>query len=354
MRQEGKSVNLQEEIRHAGTGVGDIVEAWFLIRMLRSLANTFTSAFAPHEHAPETAAADKSGRMTDQHLHPDSESSTHGLGTLFVVCAFLVSVTAGVGFLIAYWTGGSNQALGGCLALFLGGIGAALVGYSHGLIAERQAIEPREELPSSTEERERVWEEYCSGAHDVRRRGLLTWMGLGATGFVGAIVISLFRSLGASPSPSLYSTIWKRGQRLTKSDGTPVTIDALRQGNTMIVFPEDSIGDERAQTVLVRVNESQLQLPEGRASWAPMGYVAYSRVCTHAGCPVGMFETTTNLLMCPCHQSTFDVLRGARPTGGPAVRALPQLPLYADVDGTLRAGGGFSQPPGPGFWDIPA
>ncbi|MGC1228167.1 MAG: Rieske 2Fe-2S domain-containing protein, partial [Candidatus Sulfotelmatobacter sp.] len=135
--------------------------------------------------------------------------------------------------------------------------------------------------------------------------------------------------------------------------GAPVSVNALQPGNFMVVFPENSIGDERAQTVLIRVNEKFLRLPSNRANWAPMGYVAYSRVCTHAGCSVGMFESTTDQLMCPCHQSTFDVLRAARPTGGPAARALPQLPLYADADGILRAGGGFSAPPGPGFWEMP-
>src|SRR5207237_8621261 len=110
---------------------------------------------------------------------------------------------------------------------------------------------------------------------------------------------------------------------------------------------------KRAQTVLLRVPLELLQLPEERAHWAPSGNVAYSRVCTHAGCPVGMYETTTHLLACPCHQSTFDVLRAAAPTSGPAGRPLPQTPLYADADGWLRAGGGFSQPPGPEFWGMP-
>ena len=125
-------------------------------------------------------------------------------------------------------------------------------------------------------------------------------------------------------------------------------------GSFQIVFPEDSIGDEKAQTVLIRVKENLLQLPADRADWAPQGYVAYSRVCTHAGCTVALYEKTTCLLLCPCHQSTFDVLRAAQPTSGPAARPLPQLPLYADADGTLRAGGGFTQPPGPGFWDMPS
>ena len=84
-----------------------------------------------------------------------------------------------------------------------------------------------------------------------------------------------------------------------------------------------------------------------------MGYLAYSRVCTHAGCPVGLYQKQSHLLLCPCHQSSFDVLNGAEPTGGPAARPLPQLPLYADADGTLRAGGAFTAPPGPGFWGMP-
>lgn len=133
------------------------------------------------------------------------------------------------------------------------------------------------------------------------------------------------------------------------ADGTPVSIDTLQPGSTLLVFPEDSIADEKAQTVLVRVNEQFLRMPRERADWAPMGYLAYSRICTHAGCPVGLYQKETHLLLCPCHQSSFDVLKGAEPTGGPAARALPQVPLYVDADGTLRARGGFSTPPGPGF-----
>jgi ubiquinol-cytochrome c reductase iron-sulfur subunit len=136
-------------------------------------------------------------------------------------------------------------------------------------------------------------------------------------------------------------------------DGNPVSLTSLQPGGMLTVFPEDQVGAERAQTVLIRVKEQLLQLPQERAGWAPRGYVAYSRVCTHAGCPVGEFQTEQSILLCPCHQSTFDVLRGAVPTSGPAARPLPQLPLYADADGTLRAGGGFTAPPGPGFWGMP-
>ena len=213
-------------------------------------------------------------------------------------------------------------------------------------------MEPRHVLKSNSAQQEATAKAFCGGIQDVRRRKLLTWMGLTGAGLFGTMVLSMMRSLGFSPDASLYSRIWKGGQRLVTQDGKPVSLATLQPGSTVTVFPEDKIGNERAQTVLIRVKEELLQLPEDRVSWAPSGYVAYSRVCTHAGCPVGEYQAEQSLLLCPCHQSTFDVLRAAAPTGGPAARALPQLPLYADADGTLRAGGGFTAPPGPGFWGI--
>lgn len=274
-------------------------------------------------------------------------------GLALVICAFGVAFAAGVGFMFIYWTGGSNLLLGGTLALACAGFGVALVLWSHWLMEHRQAIEPREPMPSAEPEREAAEENFCAGAREVRRRKLLLWMSAGGVGLLAAMGASLLRSLGVSPNFSLYSTVWKRGQRLVTIDGKAVTVNALKAGNSITVFPEESVGSERAQTVLVRVDEKLLQLPKDRTGWAPMGYVAYSRVCTHAGCVVGMFEPRANLLLCPCHQSTFDVLNGAVPTGGPAARALPQLPLYTDSNGDLRAAGGFSEPPGPGFWGMP-
>ena len=300
------------------------------------------------------SGSENNRRGVDRRAGRVTEAKTPGFwGTLPVVCAFAVSVIAGVGFLAVYWTGGGNLLLGGTLALFWGSLGCSLVLYSHGLMEHPEVVETREELPSGTEEREEVWEDFQASRQEIHRRGLLVAIGVAALGLVAAMIVSLFRSLGGFSGPSLSDTIWKRGQRLATPGGAPVSVNALEPGNMMIVFPENSIGDVKAQTVLIRVDERLLRLPGGRENWAPMGYVAYSRVCTHAGCPVGLFETTAGLLMCPCHQSTFDVLRGAQPTGGPAARALPQLPLYADANGNLRAGGGFTEPPGPGFWSLP-
>jgi ubiquinol-cytochrome c reductase iron-sulfur subunit len=269
-----------------------------------------------------------------------------------VACAFLVGIAGGVGFLFIYWTDGANMLLGGNLALSLAGFGVALVFWSHLLMRHKEATEPREELPSPQKERQSADEDFCAGVHEVRRRSLLKWMIAGGVGVFATMFLSLLRSFGMPPDSELFNIVWKKGQRLMTADGKPVSVSSLPTGSSVTVFPEGSVGDERAQTVLIHVNEQLLRLPEDRAQWAPQGYVAYSRVCTHAGCPVGLFEAKQNLLLCPCHQSTFDVLRAAQPTGGPAARPLPQLPLYADSDGTLRAGGHFSSTPGPGFWGM--
>jgi len=292
-------------------------------------------------------------RPTDRNLEPERQTPGHlRRGTLFAACAFAVAIAAGLGFLFVYWTGAAHMLLGGTLALFLAGLGVALVIYAHWLMPDKQADEPREQLVTSPAEREAAAADFDEGGLEIQRRGMLVWIGVAAVGFAGAIFVSLFRSLGKAPGPVLFSAPWRRGQYLTKADGGRVSVDSLEPGSTMIVFPGDSIGSERAQTVLIRVDE-RLIPRNRRANWAPRGYLAYPRVCTHAGCAVGLFEVTTCLLMCPCHQSTFDVLHGAQPTSGPAARPLPQLPLYADDCGFLRAADGFTTPPGPGFWGMP-
>ncbi len=311
----------------------------------RSLIDESSAATLPVPEASE--------RANDRKLDPRGDVQSHERGgSTLVLTSFLIAVLAGIGFLFVYWTNAENLLLGVTLAVCFGALGVALVLYAHRLMPAKEATEPREEHHSSVEDRIAAEKEFYAEP-DFHRRGLLKWIALTATGMVAAMIVSIIRSLGRPPGPSLFSTVWKRGDALRTPDNGVVTINALQPGNVMIVFPEGSIGDEKAQTVLVRVRPEDLQLPKERGSWAPMGYLAYSRVCTHAGCSVGMFEATTCQLMCPCHQSTFDVLKAAQPTGGPAARPLPQLPLYADADGTLRAGGGFTEPPGPGFWEMP-
>lgn len=275
------------------------------------------------------------------------------LSAIIAAGSLLLGVFAGVAFLYIYWTSDNNGWLGGTLALSLGFTGAGLILWSHWLVPRKEVTDPRPGLSSTTQEQHAFLQAFASGEHRIERRNLLKWMGAAIAATFAAITVSVLRSLAKPPGPALFNTVWVRGQRLVTIKGEPLLIDSLQPGSAITVFPENQLGSVNGQTVLIRVRPEFLDLPKGRAGWAPMGYVAYSRVCTHAGCPVGIFQSETDLLLCPCHQSTFNVLNGAQPTAGPAARPLPQLPLYADADGYLRAAGGFSEPPGPGFWSIP-
>ncbi len=287
---------------------------------------------------------------------PPGEHPSRKADTTIVVAFLILSILAGAGFVAVYWNGANTQLLGGCLAIMFLAFGFALVFWAHKLMLHQEATAPREPLPSAVEDRQAVFEEFYPGEPRIQRRGIVTWMGLAIVGALGAAVISSLRSFyGHSPlRVQLTGAIWKRGQQLVTDTGEKVTVNTLQIRSAAIVFPEDRIGDVRAQTVLLRVPENSLHLPWNRSDWAPQGYVAYSRVCTHAGCPVGEFESNIGILLCPCHQSTFDVLTGANPTSGPAARPLPQLPLYIDLQGNVRAAGDFSSPPGPGYWSIPS
>jgi ubiquinol-cytochrome c reductase iron-sulfur subunit len=118
------------------------------------------------------------------------------------------------------------------------------------------------------------------------------------------------------------------------------------------VFPEGAERAADAQALLIHVRPDSLKLPPERMAGVPEGtLVAYSKICTHAGCPVGLYRAESQSLICPCHQSQFDVADGAKPFFGPAARPLPQLPLGVDEQRVLIAEGDFTEPVGPAFWD---
>jgi len=127
----------------------------------------------------------------------------------------------------------------------------------------------------------------------------------------------------------------------------------------LTVCPMGFEGSSQDQTILIRLaqlgpEDPPLQLdPPGRTDWGVQGYVAYSKMCTHLGCPVGLYQEQTQQLVCPCHQSIFNVRAGCVPEFGPAPRPLPQLPLKVDNAGYLRSQAGYSQAVGPGFWERP-
>ena len=267
-----------------------------------------------------------------------------------VALAFTASVLASIGLLVVYVMGGDAQVQGTLLGFALGGLGLGVVVWATRLLHEDEVIEERPDLTSSPEAvdaAERVLED-----PDISRRSLLVRLLLGASGTLAAALAIPALSLGPRPGQSLFKTRWTEGARLVDLDGNPVRLSAVQPGAVQTVFPEGEVGAADAQTLLLKVDDADLQLPEGREGWAPEGVLAYSKICTHAGCPVGLYRAESHELLCPCHQSTFNVLTGAEPTFGPADRPLPQLPLDVDDEGFLIATGDFSEPVGPGFWNV--
>ncbi len=133
--------------------------------------------------------------------------------------------------------------------------------------------------------------------------------------------------------------------------GKPVTRDSLGLNAMMTVFPEGYTDSQDSQTLLIRTQPGYVVMPPDRAGWAPEGFIAFSKVCTHAGCPVALYRATDQKLMCPCHQSVFDILQLAARVSGPAARPLPQLPIKIDSHGQLRAQSDYREAIGPSFWE---
>lgn len=175
--------------------------------------------------------------------------------------------------------------------------------------------------------------------------GKLWLAALGAFGVLGLVpLISLARQPGRR-----VITGWRAGVRLVDENNRPVARDRLLEGGVETVFPQGGLGLSEGSAVLIRVDAELLRV--AGETGAADGYVAFSKICTHAGCPVALYRQASHELYCPCHQSRFDVLQGARNISGPAPRPLPQLALDVDPEGYLIARGDFDAPVGPDDWD---
>jgi ubiquinol-cytochrome c reductase iron-sulfur subunit len=262
--------------------------------------------------------------------------------------ALVVSMLASIGLVGVYIAGGDRAAEGILLGLALGGLGAGIVLWTR-LIDSGPQTEERELLETSPEDRMDPTELRPEG---MTRRSLLVRLVVGAGGALAAALAIPTLSLGPRPGASLFRTSWRAGVRVVDEEGAPLRPLDLPLEGVLTVYPDGAVGSADSQTQLIRVEEDLLELDADRQEWAVEGVVGYSKICTHAGCPVGLYRAQAHQLLCPCHQSTFDILRGAVPVFGPAARALPQLPLGVDEEGYLIARGDFPEPVGPSFWNV--
>jgi ubiquinol-cytochrome c reductase iron-sulfur subunit len=297
---------------------------------------------------------------------------------LFGVCYFVFSVgddwdTIG-GF------GASNLGLGLTLAGALLFIGIGIIQWARKLMSDHEIIEYRHAASSSDEDRVEAVAAFSTGVEEsgIGRRPLVRNSLLGAIGLVGLAPLLALRDLGPTnaqvvkeqpyPGAGIEHTIWAKGMRVVRDVvGTPIKPEDLQLGDLVNAEPEGifkspvdgeplegaplQINKSKGAVVVVRMEPSEIIPGPGREDWSVDGIVCYSKICTHVGCPISLYERTTHHLLCPCHQSTFDLADSAKVVFGPAARPLPQLPLAVDSEGYLVAQDGFNEPVGPSYWE---
>lgn len=284
------------------------------------------------------------------------------LSTVLFIASY-VGIDPEVGIFIPLLGDLSAQhlALGTFLALSLFCIGAGAVHWAKTLMPDVEMVNEREPLRSKDEDR-------AAFVATVREQGAAAGLGrrslikrsLGAAlGLIGLSPIILMRDLGPLPGKALETTNWSAGKRMiTDPGGIALKASDLQVGAVAHVLPEYPEGKEpslvdlnKDAVLVIRVRPEILDLPADRQDWVYEGIIAFSKICSHMGCAVGLYEQTTHHLLCPCHQSTFDVTRAAKVIFGPAARPLPQLAITVDDEGYLVAKQGFTESVGPSYWE---
>ena len=293
-----------------------------------------------------------------------------------VATLFGISMLATVTFLVGYFAidqkteasipgiglaSLSNVVLGVSLAVSLLCIGLGAVHWAKTLMPDTEVSEDRHPQRSSDEARRDAAQTIVGGgsASQLARRPLIKYTLGGALGlFAIPLLVQLVGGLGPLPGNSLSTTFWRKGMRLVRDpEMTPIKASEVTLNSLYHVLPEgiDKTANPleekaKAAVVLISLPPEVIKVPKER-SWSVGGIVAYSKICTHVGCPVGLYEHRTHLLLCPCHQSTFDVAQDCKVIFGPANRPLPQLKITVDADGYLIAAAPFLQPVGPSYWE---
>ncbi|MBK8469609.1 MAG: Rieske (2Fe-2S) protein [Actinomycetales bacterium] len=316
-----------------------------------------------------------------------------------VAALFVLSILGTVGFIVSYFTidytksvfipfigltNLLNVMLGVTLGISLLGIGFGVVHWAKTIMSDEEIAEDRHELRSTDADRQSVGVVLAASGESAQlaRRPMIKATAGAALGlFALPLTVQLAGSMG-NPTKALdelKATIWDvpaggepirlvRDPELTPIKASDVTIGSVFHvmPATLMELREHNLeqghaeyhgvleAKAKAAVVLMRLNPSEFKddaLGRKAREWGFEGIVAYSKICTHVGCPVGLYEQQTHHLLCPCHQSTFDVTRDCEVIFGPAKRALPQLKITVDDEGYLVAPQGFAEPVGPSYWE---
>ncbi|MEU1346935.1 Rieske 2Fe-2S domain-containing protein [Streptomyces sp. NPDC005775] len=293
-----------------------------------------------------------------------------------VAFMFTLSMLATVGFIASYvifpvdkivyifpfgHVSALNFSLGLTLGVALFAIGAGAVHWARTLMSDVEVADDRHAIAAEPEVKAKVLADFAAGAEESAfgRRKLIRNTMFGALALVPLAGVVLLRDLGPLPEKKLRSTLWAKGKQLVNMNTMePLRPEDVIVGSLTFAMPEGLEEDAhdfqkqiaKAALMIVRIEPDNIKDKRER-EWAHEGIVAFSKICTHVGCPISLYEQQTHHVLCPCHQSTFDLSDGARVIFGPAGHALPQLRIGVNSEGNLEALGDFEEPVGPAFWE---
>jgi quinol---cytochrome c reductase iron-sulfur subunit len=332
-------------------------------------------------HGAVTVADDENpfadpGLPPHEHRIQDIDERAAKRSERTVALLFTVSMLATLGFIASYVTipndksifvfpighiSALNFALGLTLGAALFSIGAGAVHWARTLMSDVEIADERHPIEAPPEVRAKVLADFQDGAREsaLGRRKLIRNTMFGALALVPLSGVMLLRDLGTLPGTKLRHTLWSKGKLLVNMNtNEPLRPSDVAVGSLTFAKPEGL--EESAEDFQVQIAKAALMIvrlqPENikdkrELEWSHQGIVAYSKICTHVGCPISLYEQQTHHVLCPCHQSTFDLSDGARVIFGPAGHALPQLRIGVNADGYLEALGDFEEPVGPAFWE---
>ncbi|MER5281341.1 Rieske 2Fe-2S domain-containing protein [Streptomyces sp. NPDC002809] len=293
-----------------------------------------------------------------------------------VAFMFTLSMLATVGFIASYvifpvdkivyifpfgHVSALNFSLGLTLGVALFAIGAGAVHWARTLMSDVEVADDRHAIAAEPEVKAKVLADFAAGAEESAfgRRKLIRNTMFGALALVPLAGVVLLRDLGPLPEKKLRSTLWAEGKQLINMNTMePLRPEDVVVGSLTFAMPEGLEEDAhdfqtqiaKAALMIIRIEPDNIKDKRER-EWAHEGIVAFSKICTHVGCPISLYEQQTHHVLCPCHQSTFDLSDGARVIFGPAGHALPQLRIGVNSEGNLQALGDFEEPVGPAFWE---
>jgi ubiquinol-cytochrome c reductase iron-sulfur subunit len=254
-----------------------------------------------------------------------------------------------------------NFSLGLTLGVALFGIGAGAVHWARTLMSDEEIADERHRVDADDELRENIRQQWITGAKEsgFGRRKLIRTTMFGALSLVPLAGVVILRDLGPLPEDKLRHTMWAKGMVLVNPNTEkPLRPEDVIVGSLNFAQPEglaesdDDFQEQIAKAALMVVRLKPEDIKDRQeADWGHDGIVAYSKICTHVGCPISLYEQQTHHVLCPCHQSTFDLSDGARVIFGPAGHPLPQLRISVNGEGNLVALGDFEEPVGPAYWE---